>query len=67
MTVEAFAERVLSERVQEAPPEGSTCESFWKSFTRDVHNRPDSVFERLPADGASEHDHSLIRRPKRNS
>lgn len=34
-------------------------EPFWKSFTSQVHALPDVVFEGLPADGASEHDHYL--------
>ncbi len=44
-----------------------TAEPFWKSFTRQVHALPDTVFERLPEDGASEHDHYLYGAPKRNA
>jgi hypothetical protein len=40
---------------------------FWKSFTNEVHALPDDVFNRLPPDGASEHDHYLYGSPKRNS
>jgi hypothetical protein len=39
---------------------------FWKSFTRGIHALPAEVFENLPADGASEHDHYLYGSPKRN-
>jgi hypothetical protein len=49
-----------------APPASSTGEPFWKSFTRQLHALPDAVFERLPEDGASEHDHYLYGAPKRN-
>jgi hypothetical protein len=45
----------------------SASEPFWKSFTRRVHALPDTVFERLPQDGASEHDHYLYCAPKRNA
>ena len=74
LSLEAFAERVLSERSREAFPFSSerslTPEPsgpFWQSFTRQVHALPDSVFERLPEDGASEHDHYLYGAPKRNA
>jgi hypothetical protein len=40
---------------------------FWKTFTNEVHALPDDVFNRLPADGASEHDHYLYGSPKRNA
>ena len=40
---------------------------FWQSFTEQVHALPDEVFEKLPADGASEHDHYLYGSPKRNA
>ncbi len=50
----------------EAPENMTEGEPFWKDFTRRVHALPDEVFERLPADGASEHDHYLYGTPKRN-
>jgi hypothetical protein len=67
LSLEAFAERVLSERARGALPAGSVAETepFWKSFTRQVHALPDAVFERLPEDGASEHDHYLYGEPKK--
>jgi hypothetical protein len=39
---------------------------FWKAFTGRVHALPGEVFERLPVDGASDHDHYLYGSPKRN-
>ncbi len=39
---------------------------FWRAFTAQVHAVPDEVFERLPEDGASEHDHYLYGAPKRH-
>ena len=41
-------------------------ERFWKAFTERVHALPADVFESLPKDGASEHDHYLYGAPKRN-
>ncbi len=40
---------------------------FWATFTEQVHALPDAVFERLPEDGASEHDHYLYGAPKRRA
>jgi Arc/MetJ-type ribon-helix-helix transcriptional regulator len=40
---------------------------FWETFTQQVHALPDEVFERLPEDGASEHDHYLYGAPKRRA
>jgi len=40
---------------------------FWETFTQQVHRLPDEVFERLPRDGASEHDHYLYGAPKRRA
>jgi hypothetical protein len=69
LSLEAFAERVLSECARGALPAGSVVETepFWKSFTLQVHALPDAVFERLPEDGASEHDHYLYGAPKKNA
>ncbi|MGO4883478.1 MAG: hypothetical protein ACLP59_22060 [Bryobacteraceae bacterium] len=69
MTIKAFVERVLRERaeVHEAVKAGTASEPFWKSFTRQVHALPGAVFERLPSDGANEHDHYLYGAPKRNA
>lgn len=66
LSLQEYAEKVLRERVQETVTETSPGEPFWKSFTRQVHALPDEVFERLPKDGASEHDHYLYGVPKRN-
>lgn len=46
---------------------GLAPEPFWKAFTRRVHAVPPKTFERLPADGASEHDHYLYGSPERDS
>ena len=40
-------------------------EPFWRAFTARMHALPPEVFERLPAGGASEHDHYLYGAPKK--
>jgi len=67
MSLEAYAESVLRERAQATTESDSSGQPFWKSFTTQVHAIPDEVFERLPKDGASEHDHYIYGTPKRNA
>jgi hypothetical protein len=64
LSLEEYAEKVLRERAHQTVTEASPNEPFWKSFTRQVHALPDEVFERLPEDGASEHDHYLYAHPR---
>ena len=64
VTAEQYVQQVLS---RDLDAEGSGTEPFWKAFTRQIQALPDEIFEHLPADGASEHDHYLYGSPKRNS
>jgi len=64
VSAEQYAARVLD---RDLDGEESDSEPFWKAFTRQMAALPDEVFERLPIDGASEHDHYLYGSPKRNS
>jgi hypothetical protein len=57
--------RIIGEFRQEK--HATQGEPFWKSFTKEVHALPEAVFEKLPQDGASEHDHYLYGSPKRNA
>jgi hypothetical protein len=73
LSLEAFAELGLREKSREASASREQSsrsrgpgEPFWKSFTSQVHALPEAVFERLPTDGASEHDHYLYGAPKRS-
>jgi hypothetical protein len=61
LSAEEFAQQVLAHEL-----EANSAEPFWKDFTRRMHSLPDEVFERLPTDGASEHDHYLYGSPRRN-
>jgi hypothetical protein len=71
LTLEAFAEEVLREKSREVH-QGSheTIASgerpIWEIITDRMKNIPAEVFEHLPEDGASEHDHYLYGSPKRN-
>ena len=62
VTTEQWLERLVEERLQSA----GQPEPFWKTFTCRMHALPADVFEHLPTDGASEHDHYLYGSPKRN-
>jgi len=61
LSPEEFAGQVIAQELGE-----SAAEPFWRSFTRQMHSLPDEVFEQLPSDGASEHDHYLYGSPRRN-
>lgn len=52
-------ERLQSVRWPDSDEEQLQSEPFWKTFTRRMHALPTEVFDRLPADSASEHDHYL--------
>jgi len=62
VSAEDYVRQVLERDLSE----GRAPEPFWKTFTRRIHALPAEVFESLPADGASEHDHYLYGSPKRN-
>jgi hypothetical protein len=50
-----------------APPaEQALRRPIWESIAERMKCVPVEVFERLPTDGASEHDHYLYGSPKRN-
>jgi hypothetical protein len=61
LSAQEFAQQVLAHEL-----EASSGEPFWKAFTDRMHSLPDEVFERLPTDGASEHDHYLYGSARRN-
>ena len=63
VSAEDYARQVLERDLRD---DGRDPEPFWRAFTRRVHALPSDVFEDLPADGASEHDHYLYGSPKRN-
>jgi hypothetical protein len=69
LTVEVWLQR-LAEQHAQIPPAASAQSAqrrpIWESITERMKAVPAEVFERLPQDGASEHDHYLYGSPKRN-
>jgi hypothetical protein len=63
LSAEDYVRQVLA---QELDAGSTSTEPFWKTFTTRMHSLPAEVFEHLPVDGASEHDHYLYGSPKRN-
>ena len=63
VSAEDYARQVLERDLDE---QGQGPEPFWKAFTQRMHALPSEVFDPLPVDGASEHDHYLYGAPKRN-
>ncbi len=63
VSAKEYARQVPAHQLDE---EASDSEPFWKAFTRRMHALPAEVFERPPADSASEHDHYLYGSLKRN-
>lgn len=64
VSAEQYVQQILDRDLDE---EERDSEPFWKGFTRQMQAVPDDVFEHLPADGASEHDHYLYGSPKKNA
>ena len=46
--------------------DGGSEQPFWERITERMKRLPPEVFDSLPRDGASEHDHYLYGSPKRN-
>ena len=67
MTLEAFAERVLRERVQGTTTSAKMDDRpIWEVITNLMKDVPDEVFDRLAEDGASQVDHHIYGLPKRD-
>jgi len=62
--LQKLAEQYANARLPSA--EQSTERPVWDIIAERMHSLPADVFERLPRDGASEHDHYLYGSPKRN-
>jgi len=67
LSVEAWLQR-LAEQHAETRIAGSRAADrpVWEIMLEHMKSVPAEVFERLPTDGASEHDHYLYGSPKRN-
>jgi len=62
LSAEEYIRQVLAQELNAGP---LIPGPFWKTFTSRMHSLPAEVFEHLPIDGASEHDHYLYGSPKR--
>jgi len=64
VSTEEYVQQVID---RDLDGEGRDFQPFWETFTRQMETLPDELFEHLPEDGASEHDHYLYGSPKKNS
>ena len=62
LSAEEYAMQVLDRDLEQE----QSAEPFWKAFARQAEKLLNEVLERLPNDGASEHDHYLYGSQKRN-
>lgn len=68
VSVTVWLQRVAEQHVQGPCSEarGNPDRPVWEIVRQRMKNVPAEVFDRLPRDGASEHDHYLYGSPKRN-
>lgn len=71
LSLEAFVELVLKEKSREVRNAAMSLtrdeRPIWEVITDMMKDVPDEIFDRLPKDGASEHDHYIYGTPKRNA
>jgi hypothetical protein len=65
LTVERWLQTIADEHIQPASPP-PLAKPVWEAITDRMKTLPPEAFEKLPTDGASEHDHYLYGHPKRN-
>jgi hypothetical protein len=69
LTVDAWLQRMAEQYAQMRSPSSRNSSDqppIWEVIADRMKAVPEEVFERLPQDGASEHDHYLYGSPKRN-
>ena len=68
LSVDAWLQRLAEQHVPNACSEskGEPDRPVWEIVADRMKNVPPEVFDRLPRDGASEHDHYLYGSRKRN-
>jgi len=68
LSPEQYAARVIDRNLVEAEAQqGANQHKFWETFLSNFAEVPDSVFEAIPEDSASEHDHYIHGSPKRQA
>ena len=65
MTVESWLQELADQRVLAAAA-APLAPPIWEIIANRAASLPETVLDRQPADGASEHDHYLYGHPKRN-
>jgi len=68
LSVDIWLQRLAAQYANSrlAADTNATRRPVWEIVSERMKNLPSEVFERLPRDGASEHDHYLYGSPKRN-
>ena len=68
VSLEVWVQRLAEQYAQQATPrsESGTDLPIWEKIVALTKDLPDEVVDKLPRDGASEHDHYLYGVPKRN-
>jgi hypothetical protein len=68
LSVTVWLQRLAEQHAQGAAsePKDHPDRPVWEAITERMKKLPPEVFDRLPHDGASEHDHYLHGSPKRN-
>jgi hypothetical protein len=68
LSVETWLQRLAEQYAQSRLPEAQHANNrpVWQIVAEAMQDVPDEVLQRLPGDGASEHDHYLYGWPKRD-
>ena len=67
LTLDIWLQRLAEHYARSHPPSCATNHRpIWETILDNMKDVPTEEFERLPRDGASEHDHYLYGCPKRN-
>ncbi len=60
-----FAEHLHQQSAARVEDSTATPRKFWEKIEERVKQMPDEVWERVPEDGAEQHDHYLYGAPKK--
>ena len=68
LTIAAWVQQLAEQHAQALPhrPQKQDDRPIWDVIAENMKDVPASEFEKLPRDGASEHDHYLYGHPKRS-
>jgi len=69
LSIDAWLQQLAEQYAQQTPPcspQKRDERPIWEVIADNMKDVPPSEFEKLPKDGASEHDHYLYGHPKRH-